>query len=55
MTKDEFRQSLRNLGLSQFEFRQRTGMSANAVSRWATGRVRIPRWVEYVLQLLTER
>ena len=44
MTSDELRDALKALGWTQAEFGRRTGMSPDAVSRWATGNVMPPPW-----------
>ena len=44
MTSDELRDALKTLGWNQAEFGRRTGMSPDAVSRWATGNVTPPPW-----------
>lgn len=52
MTAAEFRAELRRLGLAQLEIADRLGVTPDTVSRWATGKVPVPRYAEYVLELL---
>jgi transcriptional regulator with XRE-family HTH domain len=54
MTAHEFRDSLGILGLTQREFCERLGVDENTVGRWARGKVPVPRYVEYVLELLRQ-
>lgn len=43
------------MGLSQATFAARLGVRASTVNRWALGSVSLPRYAEYVLELLEER
>ena len=52
MTAAEFRAALRGLGLSQRAFAARLGVDHNTVSRWVLGKVPVPHYAEYVLELL---
>lgn len=46
MTRTDFTAALSELGLSQVRFAAITGTHATTVSRWATGGLPIPGWVE---------
>lgn len=53
LTAEQFGAALAALKWKQSDFARRTGMSADAVSTWATGRVAVPLWVgEYLGTLL---
>lgn len=53
MDKDELRQALDSLGWKQSELARKLGMTAGAVSRWATGEP-IPRWLAEYLRVMQE-
>lgn len=53
MDKDELRQALDNLGWKQSELARKLGMTAGAVSRWATGEP-IPVWLAEYLRVMQE-
>jgi transcriptional regulator with XRE-family HTH domain len=54
MTPDQFRATLKSLGLRQTHLAERLGVHRTTVSRWSTGDLAIPRYVEYVLELLAQ-
>lgn len=54
MTAPEFRATLKALGLSQRSFALRIGVEISTVNRWATGKATVPRYAEYVLELLRD-
>lgn len=53
MNKDELRQALDSLGWKQSELARKLGMTAGAVSRWATGEP-IPVWLAEYLRVMQE-
>ena len=53
MDKDELRQALDALGWKQSELARKLGMTAGAVSRWATGEP-IPVWLAEYLGVMQE-
>ena len=53
MNKDELRQALDNLGWKQSELARKLGITAGAVSRWATGEP-IPVWLAEYLRVMQE-
>jgi transcriptional regulator with XRE-family HTH domain len=55
MTPEDFRAALKSLGLSQLELAERLGVDPSTVNRWATGRAALPRYVVYVLELLSRQ
>ena len=55
MTGPEFKAALRGLSISQRELASRTGITVNTVNRWATGGLPVPRYAEYILELLQDR
>lgn len=55
MTPETFRSTLKALGLSQRSFASRLGVNVHTVNRWALGQLPVPRYAEYVLELLAER
>lgn len=54
MTGDELRDALKVLGWTQAEFGRRTGVSPDAVSRWATGNVAPPPWCAAFLNAMLD-
>jgi transcriptional regulator with XRE-family HTH domain len=52
MTADEFRATLKALGLRQRILAEALGVEPNTVSRWAKGKVTVPRYAELCLILL---
>lgn len=55
MTPDALRQALAALGLSQTAFASYLGVHRLTVHKWCTGKLPVPRTVEVIVQLLTER
>jgi len=55
MTPTEFRAALKSLSLSQRSLAERLGVEPATVNRWATGKVPVPQYAVYVLELLAER
>ena len=53
MDKDELRQALDALGWKQSELARKLGITAGAVSRWATGEP-IPPWLAEYLRVMQE-
>ena len=53
MDKDELRQALDSLGWKQSELARKLGITAGAVSRWATGEP-IPIWLAEYLRVMQE-
>jgi transcriptional regulator with XRE-family HTH domain len=53
MDKDELRQALDSLGWKQSELARKLGITAGAVSRWATGEP-IPVWLAEYLRVMQE-
>lgn len=54
MNKDQFRDALKDVGLSQAKYSDRIGVNKDTMSRWVTGRMSpIPRYAIYPLELLT--
>lgn len=53
MDKDELRRALDALGWKQSELARKLGMTAGAVSRWATGEP-IPVWLAEYLRVMQE-
>lgn len=53
MDKDELRQALDTLGWKQSDLARKLGMTAGAVSRWATGEP-IPVWLAEYLRVMQE-
>lgn len=52
MTNDEFRTSLRALGISQRWLAERLGVHKSTVSHWATGAAPIPKYAAEYLRVL---
>jgi transcriptional regulator with XRE-family HTH domain len=53
MTSADFRAALKSLGLSQLELAERLGVDPSTVNRWAVGRVAVPQYAGYVIELLS--
>ena len=51
MTPDELKRKLKEIGVSQKEFAEATGVHTNTVSQWARGINEIPPWVEKFIEL----
>lgn len=54
MTGIEFKEAIKNLGLTQREFARETGMSMSAVNEWATGRAKVPQIAAAYIRLRLE-
>ncbi|WP_456390651.1 helix-turn-helix domain-containing protein [Hydrogenimonas sp.] len=52
MTPDELKRKLKEIGVSQKEFAERTGVSRESVSNWATGKYEVPKWVNEMIELM---
>ncbi len=52
MTPDELKRKLKEIGVSQKEFAERTGVSRESVSNWATGKYEVPKWVNEIIELM---
>jgi transcriptional regulator with XRE-family HTH domain len=50
----QFTEALAEIGWKQIDFARKTGLSAAAVSRWATGQDTVPLWVTAHIDLLRE-
>ena len=56
MTKEEFREARRQLGLTQTQLARELGVTLNAVQKWEGGQREIRRFIELaVLYLLSQR
>lgn len=55
MEKDEFKQRRERLGLTQVELANLLGYASNTVSRYETGTLDIPKYMELVLEALEHR
>ena len=55
MTAADFRQALRELGISQAWLADKLRVAPSTVNHWATGKVRVQPWVAFVIELLRER
>jgi len=55
VTPDALRQALAALGLTQTAFASYLGVHRLTVHAWVTGKLPVPRYVELIVQLLTER
>ncbi len=51
MTPDELKRKLKEIGVSQKEFAEATGVHTNTVSQWVRGINEIPPWVEKFIEL----
>jgi len=54
LTPAQFATALDALGWKQADFARRTGLTVQAVSKWATGQVATPLWAGEYLGLLQE-
>lgn len=50
MTADEFRATLRDLGMSQTELRLRLGLNKSTVNRWAQNQLDVPQYAVAYLE-----
>lgn len=55
MEKDKLKERRENLGLKQTDFAKEIGVTATSVSRWETGLVDIPKWMDLVFEALEAR
>lgn len=55
MTPDALRQALADLGYTQTAFADYIGVHRLTVNHWLTGRHPVPRYVDVIIELLTER
>lgn len=55
MTPADFRAALKALGITQRWFAERLGVGHVTVCRWASGNLAVPKYAEYVVELLRER
>ncbi len=53
MTGPDLDHSLSRLGITQGELADRLGLSPNTVSRYVCGHLAVPKYVAYVIDLLT--
>jgi len=54
MTAEEFRTTVRTLGLRQKLLAQALGVAETTVYRWSRGKVPVPRYAELCLSLLAK-
>ena len=55
MEKNELKKRRERLGLTQTSFAETVGISANTVSRYETGTMTIPKYMDLVLEALEAR
>ncbi len=55
MEKSELKKRRERLGLTQVSFAETVGISANTVSRYETGTMIIPKYMDLVLEALEAR
>jgi transcriptional regulator with XRE-family HTH domain len=55
MTPQEFRDTIRELGLSQTSFAEQLGLARSTVARWALGKSPVPRYAMVYLEERLER
>jgi transcriptional regulator with XRE-family HTH domain len=55
MEKSELKKRRERLGLTQTSFAETVGISANTVSRYETGTMKIPKYMDFVLETLEAR
>jgi transcriptional regulator with XRE-family HTH domain len=55
MDKDELKQRRERLGLTQAAFGEILGNAANTVSRYETGSMEIPKYMDLILEALEAR
>lgn len=48
LTRESFKERLKNINMTQIEFAKKVGYSSVAVKKWKDGQ--FPGWVEYVLK-----
>lgn len=54
LTPQEFTDALAALGWKQVDFARRTGLTPNAISRWATGKDPAPLWATAYLEAMLD-
>lgn len=54
MTADEFRATLKSLGLRQRWLAERLGVSTSTVWRWANGDLPVPQYAVFALSLIRQ-
>lgn len=52
MTPEEFRATLKRLGLRQRWLSERLGVETSTVNRWATGKAPVPQYAVFALSLI---
>ncbi len=55
MEKNELKKRRERLGLTQTSFAEMIGISANTISRYETGTMTIPKYMDLVLEALEAR
>lgn len=55
MEKTELKQRRERLGLTQVTFAESLGMAANTISRYETGSLEIPKYMDLILEALETR
>ncbi len=55
MEKNELKKRRERLGLTQTSFAETVGISANTVSRYETGTMTIPKYMDLVLEAMEAR
>ncbi len=55
MEKDSLKQRRERLGLTQVDFAKVVGITATSVSRYETGAIKIPKYMDLVLEALEAR
>ena len=55
MEKDSLKQRREQLGLTQAEFADKIGVTATTISRYETGLMKIPKYMDFVLEALEAR
>ena len=55
MDKAELKHRRERMGLTQAEFAKESGVTATTISRYETGLVRIPKYIELALEALEAR
>lgn len=55
MTKEELKKRRERLNFTQASFAEVVGLAANTVSRYETGLLEIPKWMELTMQSLERK
>lgn len=55
MTKDELKKRRERLGMTQDEFASKVGVTATSISRYETGLIKIPGYMDLALEALEKR